>query len=389
MRLRTRIRQKVSLLRALPPGVLIPALLISIGGVAFIYSATTDFELLAEGLATQRGFHLRQLAFLIVGMTAMLFVALMPPRWLSGHWYVWFVLGILLLAAVLVFGREVNGAKRWIAIGGGLNLQPSELCKPLMIMALAGYLRYHKSVDSLGTLAMCIAITGAFVVPILLQPDGGTALLFVPVAGAMIWVAGGNRMYMGILAALGAAVAPAAYLGGLLHDHQVKRVNTYIASLAGEIADPTGDGYQLFQSMTAVGSGGLTGQGFGMGSQSQLAFLPERHTDFIFCVVAEEKGLMGVAVFMALFGFMLVSILNVARVTREPFSRLIIVGVGAMFFCQAAINLGVVTGVVPVTGMTLPLVSYGGSSLLSAWMLLGLVANVAIQPVRTIGRATF
>jgi rod shape determining protein RodA len=389
MRLKKSLRQKVGLLRALPWGVLIPALLIALGGVAFIYSATTDFEMLAEGLATQRGFHVRQLAFLIVGVTAMVVVALLPPRWLSAHWYVWLGLGVALLLAVLVFGREINGAKRWIALAGGFNLQPSELCKPLMVMALAGYLRYHKSVDTFRTLGMCIAITGAFLVPILMQPDGGTAILFVPVAGAMIWVAGGNRVYMGILASLGAAVAPIAYLTGMLHDHQIKRVNTYLASLSGEVADPTGDGYQLMQSMTAVGSGGVTGKGFGMGSQSQLAFLPERHTDFIFCVVAEETGLIGVLVFMLILGFMLTRILNVARVTREPFSRLVVVGVAAMFFFQAAINLGVATGVVPVTGMTLPLVSYGGSSLLSAWLMLGLVANIAIQPVRTMGRATF
>jgi len=389
MRLKNRIRQKVSLLRALPLGVLIPALLIALGGVAFIYSATTDFEMLAEGLATQRGFHVRQLAFLIIGVSTMIGVALLPPRWLSTHWYVWLGLGILLLGAVLVFGRDVNGARRWIAVAGGLNLQPSELCKPLMIMALAGYLRYHKSVDSPRTLLMCIGITAAFLVPILMQPDGGTAMLFVPVAGAMIWVAGGNRVYMGILAAVGATVAPVAYLAGVLHDHQIKRVNTYLASLSGEVADPTGDGYQLLQSMTAVGSGGMTGKGFGQGSQSQLAFLPERHTDFIFCVVSEETGLVGVVAFVLVFAFMLTRILNVARATREPFSRLVVVGVAAMFFFQGAINLGVVTGVVPVTGMTLPLVSYGGSSLLSAWLLLGLVANIAIQPVRTMGKATF
>lgn len=388
MRLRGKIKQRAHLLRALPSGVVLPALLLCALGVCFIYSASTDFELMAEGLATGRDFHLRQVAYAIGGLFLMFTIALLPPRWLSTHWYVWLGLGLLMLGAVMVFGRTVNGAKSWIQVGP-INLQPSELCKPLLIVALAGYLRYHQSVDSVRAFVACVLITGAFLVPILLQPDLGTAMVFLPVVGAMVWVAGGNRVYLGSLALVGVSVIPAAYLAGVLKEHQMKRIEVYLSSLSGEVADRSGDGYQILQSMTAIGSGGLAGQGYGMGTQSQLAFLPERHTDFIFSVVAEETGLIGVAAVLATIFFMVTRMLRVASGTREPFSRLVVVGVAAMFFAQAAINIGVVSGAVPVTGITLPLVSYGGSSLLSGFAALGLVCNVAMQPQRMMGKATF
>jgi rod shape determining protein RodA len=169
----------------------------------------------------------------------------------------------------------------------------------------------------------------------------------------------------------------------------MKRIEIYLSGLSGEVADRTGDGYQILQSMTAIGSGGLTGQGFGMGSQSQLAFLPERHNDFIFAVVSQEMGWLGVFGFIAILFFMITRILRVAYVTREPFSRLVVVGVATLFFAQATINMGVVSGLLPVTGITLPLVSYGGSSLLSGFLSLGLVCNIAMQPERVMGKATF
>lgn len=378
----------MSLLRSLPLAVILPALLLVGAGIAFIYSASTDFEMLEQGTGAARDFHVRQAAFAVAGVMLMLFVALLPARWLTTHWYAFLVLALLMLGAVLVFGRTVNGAKSWIMFGP-IGLQPSELCKPLLIVALAGYLRYHQSVDSLGAFGACVAICGAFLVPILMQPDLGTALVFMPVVAAMVWTAGGNRVYLGSLAAIGISVIPAAYLAGVLKDHQMKRIDIYLSSLSGEVADRSGDGYQVMQSMTAVGSGGLTGEGYGMGSQSQLAFLPERHNDFIFAVISQETGLVGVAAFFAILFFMITRVFRLGYGTREPFARLVIVGVATLFFAQAAINVGVVSGFIPVTGITLPLVSYGGSSLLSAFASLGLVCNVAIQPIRVMGKATF
>ncbi|MBE7491291.1 MAG: rod shape-determining protein RodA [Planctomycetes bacterium] len=388
MRSRLELRRRISLLRALPLGVVLPALALCGLGIAFIYSASNDFERVADGLARESSLHLRQAQFALVGLMLMLGVALMPPRWLSGAWYLWLAAGLCMLLAVFVFGRTVNGAKSWIVIGP-LSLQPSELCKPLLVVALAGYLRYHQRVDSFAAFAVCLLIAGAFLVPILLQPDLGSAMVFIPVVAAMIWVAGGNRVYLGGLAAAGLCVIPLAYLSGALKEHQVKRIDIYLSSLQGDVADRAGDGYQILQSMTAIGSGGLTGQGFGAGVQSQLAFLPERHNDFIFAVYAQETGLTGVAAYLVLLFVMLACMLSIARRTREPFSRLVVVGVTALFFAQTFINIGVVSGVLPVTGITLPLMSYGGSSLLSSFLALGLVCNVCVQPARVMGKATF
>lgn len=382
------IRRRISLLRLLPPGVVIPALLLCGLGVAFIYSASNDFERIAEGLAAGSGNHFKQIQFALIGILLMLTVALMPQRWLSGPWYLWLGLGVLMLGAVVVFGRTVNGSKSWI-VWGPLSLQPSELCKPLLVIALAGYLRYHHSVDSFRALCACLLISGAFLVPILMQPDLGSALVFIPVVGAMVWVAGGNRVYLWSLAAAGVCVIPLAYLTGALKEHQIRRIDIYLSALQGDVADRSGDGYQILQSMTAIGSGGLTGQGFTGGTQSQLAFLPERHNDFIFAVYAQETGLVGVVLYLALMFVMITRMIAIGRATREPFSRLCVVGVAALFFAQAFINIGVVSGLLPVTGITLPLMSYGGSSLLSAFLALGLVCNIAVQPSRLIGKATF
>lgn len=388
MRIKKRVKEKASLLKAMPLGVVLPALLMCATGVLFIYSASSDFELMAEGLSHSKGYHTRQIAYAILGFLLMIGVALTPQRVFSRYWLFWLLLGVTMLGAVLVFGRTINGAKSWIALGP-VNLQPSELCKPLLVIALAGYLRYHQTVDSPRTFIMTLLIAGMFLGPIMLQPDLGTAMVFIPVLGAMIYVAGGNRLYLLGMGFCGLTVIPAAYVLGVLKPHQMKRIDIYISSLSGEVADRTGDGYHILQSMVAIGSGGVWGKGFGQGSQSQLSFLPERHTDFIFSVLAEEMGLIGVAAFVFVLFWMLKSMLGVAGNAKEPFARLIVVGVCTMFFAQAAINIGVVSGVVPVTGITLPMVSYGGSSLLSAFISLGLVCNVALQPQRLMGRATF
>lgn len=388
MRNRLDIKRRVSLLRAMPIGVLLPALLMCGLGVAFIYSASNDFERIHDGLAVASSHHLRQAQFAMLGVLLMLTVALMPTRWLCGPWYAWLGLGLVMLAAVFVFGRTINGAKSWIVLGP-VSLQPSELCKPLLVIVLAGYLRYHQQVDSFATFAACLCISGAFLLPILLQPDLGSAMVFLPVVAAMVWVAGGNRLYLSALGTSAICVIPAAYLAGVLKEHQVRRIDIYLSSLSGEVADQSGDGYQVLQSMTAIGSGGLSGQGYGSGVQSQLAFLPERHNDFIFAVYAQETGLLGVALYLVLMFAMLLGILAIARRTREPFGRLVTTGVAALFFSQTFINIGVVSGVLPVTGITLPLMSYGGSSLLSAFFALGLVCNIAIQPSRVMGKATF
>lgn len=388
MRLRSRIVQRVSLLTSLPWGAVVPALCAAMLGIAFVYSATTDFGLAESSMANAGSFHLKQAGYLVFGVAVMLAVTLFPQRWLSGAWPVWLAAGFAMLVAVLVFGKTINGAKSWIMFGP-VALQPSEFCKPLICIAIAGYFRFHRHIDSAAAFAACVGLSLVYFLPIMMQPDFGTAMVFLPMIGAMFWVAGGNRAWMFSLAALGAAAFPAAYLCGLLKPHQVKRIDVYLGSLSGHVVDRTGDGYQIMQSLTAIGSGGWKGKGFGEGTQSQLAFLPERHTDFIFAVFAEETGLLGVAFFLVLYFVMLERMLAVARKTREPFGRLLVVGIASMFFAQLFINVGVASGVMPLTGLTLPFMSYGGSSLVASFLSLGLVCNVAVQPQRVMGGDLF
>ncbi len=388
MRIRAKIAERVSLLRALPWGVVAPALLLALIGLAFVYSASTDFDLAESSLSTGSRYHVKQAVYLFAGLTLMVAIALCPQRWFAGGWPFWLGLGLAMLVAVLVFGKVINGAKSWIMFGP-FALQPSEFCKPLICIALAGYLRFHRHIDSAAAFVACIVLTSLFFFPILMQPDFGTAMVFVPMVGSMFWVAGGNRLYMYSLAGFGAALFPSAYMLGLLKPHQVKRIDVFLSSLSGDVMDKTGDGYQMLQSMTAIGSGGVLGKGFGEGTQSQLAFLPERHTDFIFSVFAEETGLIGVTLFLLVYFVMLERMIAIARNTREPFGRLLVVGIAAMFFAQLCINVGMACGVMPITGLTLPFVSYGGSSLLASCVCLGLVANIAVQPQRVMGSDVF
>lgn len=388
MRLKTRFAERMSLLRALPWGVVLPAVALSFLGIAFIYSASTDFELSESSLAISGAYHVKQAGYLVAGVAAMLALALCPQRWLSNGWPVMLGVGLCMLVAVLAFGKTINGAKSWIMIGP-FALQPSEFCKPLICVAIAGYFRFHRHIDSALAFSACVALSLVYFIPIMMQPDFGTSMVFIPMIGAMFWVAGGNRIYMVSLASLGVAALPAAYILGLLKPHQVKRIDVYLGSLSGQVVDRTGDGYQIMQSLTAIGSGGVAGKGFGEGTQSQLAFLPERHTDFIFSVYAEETGLLGVAVFLAIYFVMLARMLGIARNTREPFGRLLVVGIATMFFSQLFINVGVACGIIPLTGLTLPFMSYGGSSLLASFVGIGLVCNVAVQPQRVMGGEVF
>ena len=388
MRLKTRFAERMSLLRALPWGVVLPAISLSLLGIAFIYSASTDFELSESSLAISGAYHVKQAGYLVAGVAAMLALALCPQRWLSNGWPVMLGVGLCMLVAVLIFGKTINGAKSWIMIGP-FALQPSEFCKPLICVAIAGYFRFHRHIDSALAFSACVALSLVYFIPIMMQPDFGTSMVFIPMIGAMFWVAGGNRIYMVSLASLGVAALPSAYILGLLKPHQVKRIDVYLGSLSGQVVDRTGDGYQIMQSLTAIGSGGVAGKGFGEGTQSQLAFLPERHTDFIFSVYAEETGLLGVAVFLAIYFVMLARMLGIARNTREPFGRLLVVGVATMFFSQLFINVGVACGIIPLTGLTLPFMSYGGSSLLASFVGIGLVCNVAVQPQRVMGGEVF
>lgn len=280
-----------------------------------------------------------------------------------------YLLSIGLLLATLVFGTSLRGATRWIALGS-FQFQAGEFVKPLLILAFAHFL----SAFPPKTLKNIFLNLSLFVLPawlIFAQPDLGTALVIASIWGAQIFVSGISYWLLGGVGALGLIFAE--FLPRLLHDYQLKRLETFI----DPFRDPLGAGYNVIQSIIAVGSGGILGKGLGHGTQSHLRFLPERHTDFIFASLAEELGLLGSLAIILCLGALLYRLLSLATHSKSDGSRLIYIGIFGYLTFQTFINIGMNIGVAPVTGVTLPLISYGGSSILATAITLGIAASLS------------
>ncbi|MBF0153385.1 MAG: rod shape-determining protein RodA [Magnetococcales bacterium] len=289
--------------------------------------------------------------------------------------YAYLVYGLILvmLIAVAVIGDVGMGARRWLEIGV-VRLQPSELMKVAIVLALARYF-HDQSVATLRLRDVLIPL-GMTAIPLALivhQPDLGTAVVVAIISGAVIFVAG--LSWHAILAMALLIPASLPLLWNLLHDYQKRRVVT----LFFPEDDPLGAGYHIIQSKIAVGSGGLTGKGFMGGSQSHLDFLPERHTDFIFSVLAEEWGFLGTMVLIVVYGMITLRGITVAALARDRFGLLLASGLLSLFVFQVVINIGMVIGLLPVVGIPLPLVSYGGSSMITVMLAMGLLAHVSIH----------
>jgi rod shape determining protein RodA len=281
---------------------------------------------------------------------------------------------LLLLVAVLVVGRTSMGATRWISFGG-VGLQPSEVMKIVIIIVLARYFSEKPTV--LGFTLKELTVPGALLlVQVLLvvkQPDLGTAMMLLAIGGSMALFAGIRRSaiiglsFCGVLAAMGGWF--------LLHDYQQQRIYTFFSPES----DPLGAGYHIIQSKIAVGSGGLFGRGFGKGTQAQLSFLPERHTDFAFSVLAEEWGFAGCLLLLVLYLLIVLWGLYIARQASDRFGMFLAYGVSAMLFWHIVVNLGMVIGLLPVVGVPLPLFSYGGTSMITTMTGVGLLLNVSMR----------
>ncbi|MEE2703035.1 MAG: rod shape-determining protein RodA [Myxococcota bacterium] len=317
----------------------------------------------------------RQLSWIGLGLVALL-AALVPDyRTLERVAIPVFVLCAVLLAAVLVFGPVVNGSQRWIVLGP-VRFQPSELAKLGIVLFLARLLRRHTSPSGIGLADLAVPAL-AIAVPVgltLREPDLGTALIQGLVAASFLVFA---RIRIRAFAGLGAAglAAAVAAWSFFLHDYQKERVFTFL----DPDRDPLGTAYHAIQSQIAIGSGGLLGKGYLRGPQSQLDFLPEQQTDFVFSVLAEEWGFLGGAVVLVLYLSLFVRGLMIARSSRDLFGTYLAVGVVALLFWPCAINVAMVLGMVPVVGVPLPLLSYGGSSLVTAFAGIGLLANVSMR----------
>lgn len=325
----------------------------------------------------------RQLLRFAIGAVLMFVVALVNLKfWLRAS-YVIYGIALIFLLAVEVMGVTAMGARRWIDIGF-IQLQPSEFMKIALVLALARYFHglgieeIRRPVRLLVPIAM-IALPAGLV---LKQPDLGTAALLSLGGGAMLVLAGIPLWMLGLGLALVLGAMPIAWQ--FLHDYQRQRVFTF---LDPEI-DPLGSGYHILQSKIALGSGGLTGKGYMQGSQSHLNFLPEKQTDFIFTMLAEEFGLLGSVGLLALYIMIIGAGLIIALRSRHQFGRLLAMGVATTFFFYVFINVAMVTGLVPVVGVPLPLISYGGSAMLTLMVGFGLILNVHIFRDTQHGRRT-
>jgi rod shape determining protein RodA len=332
----------------------------------------------SESLSGGSGRHLyRQLLWAIVCGGAMLCVSVPNYRMLIRFSYPALLVSVLLLVAVFWF-RPINGAQRWIRFGP-VGMQPSEFAKLAVVLGLARYLMYRDSYRQL--LGLCVPLTLVMVplVLVLKEPDLGTSLVFLPVTFAMLCAAGARKRHLVLLLAMAVAVLP------LLWSQMTREQKSRITALSEQTRAedrPTDDGYHLHQAKLQLALGGWTGSYFGgnVDGNDPYCFVPEAHTDSIAVILGERFGLLGWALMLSLFLLLAWRTLVIAQNTREPFGRLVAIGVAALIATQVVINTAMLLGLLPITGLALPMVSYGGSSLLANAIALGLVLNIGLRP---------
>ncbi|MBZ5642699.1 MAG: rod shape-determining protein RodA [Acidobacteriia bacterium] len=319
------------------------------------------------------GMHKHQLEWIGLGVVLMLLLSRLDYHLIMDQAPVLYLIAIIALIAVLAMGHSRFGAKRWLPILGGL-LQVSELVKLIIIVVMARFFSEVRS-DQLGLadLVKAAAIVGLPIVLIMKQPDLGTALVLLPLVAVGAFLAGLQWKHSLAILALAAVMVPVGY--HFLKPYQKERVTTFLRPED----DPRGAGYQILQSKIAVGSGGFWGKGLGHGSQNQLGFVPVRYSDFILAALAEELGFAGVFVALLLYMFLLLRLVQNAQRANDRAGMFLVMGVAAVLGFHVLVNVAMVIGMMPVTGIPLPLMSYGGSATLFVFLALGLVMNVRIR----------
>ncbi len=391
--------------RALDPRVLVPALLLCALGLATL-------------LADRPEFVAGQARWMAVGIVLCVATVILPYRRMLALIYPAYGLVLLALVAVLLLGREVNGAQRWLQLGP-LGFQPSEMAKVAVVAVLARYIRFRRDQRTVKGLLTPFLLTLMPLALIVKQPDLGTALMLFPVLFVMLWAAGARSKHLATVLMLGALSIPVLWTVAL-EPYQKRRVMTFVAPVvedardwagaylprvvsvtalplraaggaagaaaagadvdaraaAAKLAQDERDArYHRRRSMIAVAAGGFSGAGFRAGVMNRTDAVPESWTDFVFTVHAEERGFLGVLFLLGLEGLLLLGLATTAREVKEPAARLLAVGAMTLFGAQACQNLAMTVGMAPITGLPLPFLSYGGSSMLSSWILLGLALN--------------
>ena len=358
-------REKSTLgrLRSVDPILLATSLTLTAFGILAVYVAGTD---------DREGYALNQTLGFVLGLLGAVPLALMDYRRLKGYLPLLYGVTIVMLLAVTVVGASAKGAQRWIDIGP-VQVQPSEFAKLLVVVVLAGYFSEHRLSDNTNFLKALgiLSLPGLLVFA---QPDLGTALVFAAIFFVMAFVGGAKLYQIGALVVSAVAMAALSIKLGVLEDYQVARLTAFL--------DPTGitdEGYQVFQSKLAIGSGGVTGKGFDATTLANLGFLPEDHTDFIFSNLAERTGFVGGLLLLGLFFVLVWRMLHVATVSRDRFGVLIAVGIATIFLFHVFVNIGMTMGLMPVTGIPLPFISYGRSNLVVSVIALGLLQSIAMR----------
>jgi rod shape determining protein RodA len=336
-------------------------------GVVMIYSTTAD-----PTRATSR-LYITQLYAIVLGFGALLVMLTLDYRTFTDKSHLIYIALLALLIYVMFFGTVQMGARRWIGLRG-FNLQPSEFAKVGVALVLAKFFGENRGTPAWTDLAIGGVLTLIPFALIAKEPDLGTAVTLLPVFLAIAYLAGMQMRILGILFLCVLLAAPIAWKFAL-KDYQKSRVTTFL----DPSQDAKGAGYQQIQARITVGSGGLTGKGFKQGTQGQLRFLPVAHNDFIFSVLAEEQGFAGVLVALGLYLFVILRTLDAARLAKDRLGSYLVLGVLASFTFQVVYNITMSAGLAPVKGLTLPLMSYGGSSMIATLAGFGLVLNVRMR----------
>ncbi|MEX0835267.1 MAG: rod shape-determining protein RodA [Nitriliruptor sp.] len=374
-RVASRWQEAYAPIKHLDPVLVLTALALAGVGLLSIYSAKVQ-TLSEQGLSSM--FYVsRQLLGLVLGIVAMVVAAIVDYRHLRTYSAVGFVGSLVLLALVLTpLGTSAGGASRWIMVVG-FQLQPSELAKIAVLIAIAAVLHERKGEPGLPTVAVCLVITAVPVGLVFLQPDLGTSIVFIWLCAVLFLVGGVQGRYLAGLGVVGLAAVVAIFRADVIKDYQFERLTSFLN--ASDPALAQGPAFQTRQSMIAIGSGQFGGKGLFEGTQTSLSYVPENHTDFIFTVIGEEFGFVGAVAVLGLFLVLIWRGLRIAIIAKDLFGTLLAAGVIAMLTLQVFVNVGMTIGIMPVTGIPLPFVSYGGTSLIVWFAIVGLLLNVHMR----------
>lgn len=374
-----RFTARDSMVRRLDWPLLGSAVALSLIGAMLVYSATRGRDSLTHG--DPYYFFFRHALNTGIGFALMVGTIWLGHRTLRGAVPILYGLSVLLVLAVLTpLGATVNGAHAWIIIGGGFSLQPSEFTKITIILGMAMLLAARVDAGDQPhpdhrTVAKALGVAAIPMAVVMGMPDLGSVMVMaVIVLGALLASGASNRWIFGLLGA-GTAGAVAIWQLGLLDDYQIAR----FAAFANPALDPAGVGYNTNQARIAIGSGGLSGTGLFQGTQTTGQFVPEQQTDFVFTVAGEELGFLGAGLILVLLGIILWRACRIARETTELYGTIVAAGIIAWFAFQAFENIGMTLGIMPVAGLPLPFVSYGGSSMFATWVAIGLLQSIRVQ----------